>query len=252
LAELRNLAAERGGEVLSPRYLGTHRKLNFRCAQGHVWSTEPMVIKRGSWCSQCHRDSSRLRRHEQLDAVIKRNGGTLLSEYVNTRTPVRLRCAQGHEWETRVDAIIYDGRSCPDCNRYTIEDMRAFAAKRGGDCLSKRYKNVKIALRWRCANGHVWRSTPETVLEGRWCRRCHGTSTYDFEDMRSLARARGGECLTRRTGSVGSAQKLEWRCGEGHRWEALVSNVIQGSWCGECAVERWRGHPRTRLTIEQM
>ena len=38
---------------------------------------------------------------------------------------------------------------------YTIQDMREFAAARGGACLSAAYVNDKAPLRWSCAGGHT-------------------------------------------------------------------------------------------------
>ena len=43
---------------------------------------------------------------------------TLISNYVNKNTPIRLRCEDcGHEWETTPSSIIYDDykHKCPNC-----------------------------------------------------------------------------------------------------------------------------------------
>ncbi len=46
-------------------------------------------------------------------------------------------------------------------------------SQRGGECLSKSYKNVRSPLKWRCAKGHVWETTADYVKnQGYWCGIC--------------------------------------------------------------------------------
>jgi hypothetical protein len=65
--------------------------------------------------------------------------------------------------------------------------------------------------------------------------------------MKRLARRRGGECLS--TDYVNATTKLQWRCRDGHEWEATPGSIVQGSWCWVC------GHVTSStapLTIEDM
>lgn len=43
LERYRAVAAERGGELLSQRYIGCRSKLEWKCAEGHVWQALPGV-----------------------------------------------------------------------------------------------------------------------------------------------------------------------------------------------------------------
>ena len=62
--------------------------------------------------------------------------------------------------------------------------------------------------------------------------------------MRALARARGGACLS--TKYVNAQTKLRWKCAKGHAWEATPGSVKNaGNWCLKCA-------GRAPLTLEQM
>ena len=59
--------------------------------------------------------------------------------------------------------------------RYTVEDMRGFAAGRGGACLSDAYVNDEAPLRWSCAGGHAWdNSFKNQRLRDSWCVWCDG------------------------------------------------------------------------------
>lgn len=53
-----------------------------------------------------------------------------------------------------------------------LRAMQAFAkAHDGGECLSTAYVNKHTKQRWRCAEGHEWETTPDSVKGGSWCRR---------------------------------------------------------------------------------
>lgn len=127
--------------------------------------------------------------------------------------------------------------------RRTIEEMRALAAQKAGRCLSKEYVNSKTKLRWCCSKGHEWEAIPNAISRGVWCPRCAGVAKLSIGEMRSLARQRGGQCLS--TEYVNNRSKLLWRCSQGHEWEAVANAVKSGKWCPYCA-------GKAKLTIQGM
>ena len=54
-----------------------------------------------------------------------------------------------------------------------------------------------------------------------------------IEEMRKIARKRGGACLSKEYKNARS--KLRWRCAVGHEWEAIPDSVKRGTWCPHCA-----------------
>ena len=58
-----------------------------------------------------------------------------------------------------------------------------------------------------------------------------------IEDVKELAESRGGQCLSAESGNVN--EKLRWKCGFGHEWEATKRLVQAGHWCPECAPPPW-------------
>lgn len=42
----------------------------------------------------------------------------------------------------------------------------------GGECLSPDFTGVGAKMRWKCAEGHEWQSTPGLVEAGHWCPEC--------------------------------------------------------------------------------
>jgi hypothetical protein len=58
-----------------------------------------------------------------------------------------------------------------------------------------------------------------------------------IEEMRDLARRRGGECLSPKYTNLGT--ELLWRCREGHEWSASPRSIKHAkTWCPICAKMR--------------
>lgn len=58
-------------------------------------------------------------------------------------------------------------------------------------------------------------------------------TVHSLAEMKSIARTRGGACLSKVY--VNQTSKLQWKCGIcGHQWSARPAHVINGSWCPLC------------------
>lgn len=253
---MRRLAAERRGRCLSTEYVNRAKHVQWQCAKGHRWRASAYQIHR-SWCPFCAR--TRKLELKELRKIARRRGGRLLStHYVDARTPLRWRCAEGHVWKACAGSVkgarYRRGSWCPKCapkdrvrnrltNRLTIEDMQRIARSRGGECLSERYVNGRFKLKWRCVKRHEWMARPSNVKSGSWCPVCCRSQKLTLAQLRETAAERGGKLIS--TEYANSAAPLLWECREGHRWEACAANVRQGSWCPDCAGRR-------RLTLEEM
>lgn len=241
---MQRIATSRGGVCLSESYRNTATKLEWRCAAGHRWSATPLHIKSGHWCPFCAK-SARLTLRVFQRIALQKGGRCLSPVYLNSSTVLRWRCAASHEWLARPSSVKA-GTWCPVCagnQRLKLHEMREIAKQRGGSCQSIAYKNGRTALLWECSCGHRWRASPANVKsgtrrKGTWCPRCynhrrHFRAKHDIDEMRDLAIARGGVCVS--TEYVSSKTKLIWRCAQGHRWQALPTSVVQGTWCPLCA-----------------
>jgi hypothetical protein len=108
--------------------------------------------------------------------------------------------------------------------------------------LSKRYVNTATKLRWRCAKGHEWSASPSNIRRGHWCMICGNRrqgrlKAHTIQMMQKIAAQRGGECLS--TEYRNNTTKLQWRCKEGHEWEAVPGSIVgtrhrKGRWCAAC------------------
>lgn len=116
---------------------------------------------------------------------------------------------------------------------YTIADCNVVAKQFGGRCLSPRYVDVHTQLDWQCAQGHRWPATWDRVNRlKKWCPACACVPVYTIADLRTLARTRGGDCLS--DAYVNSRTALRWRCEHGHEWDGLPTRILNGGWCPIC------------------
>lgn len=125
-----------------------------------------------------------------------------------------------------------------------LRDLKQLAEKKGGSCLSRVYRGVDKPLLWQCKHGHHWKATPGNVKnKGSWCPFCGGTQRLSLDSLISLAREKGGKCLSKTYKN--NEDKLLWECNKGHTWKAKVANVRQGKWCPIC-------YGNKRLSIKDM
>jgi hypothetical protein len=241
LTEMQEIAASRGGECLSAEYKNSTTKLHWQCSKRHEWMATPLSVKhQKSWCPVCG-GSHQLTLDTMRQFAEARGGKCLSSAYKNTKTKLRWRCADGHEWDAVASNVINQNSWCPKCAgkaRLTLDDLRKIAASRGGKCLSTVYENALTNLRWRCAKGHEWEATPSSIKNGdTWCLICSGSAPLTLNDMKELAESRGGKCISETY--TNSQSKLHWKCGDGHEWFApAVAIRNSGYWCPRCSGSR--------------
>jgi glutaredoxin len=110
-----------GNVGLDPAQFTPHvgRKVWWHCGQGHRWqATIYNRAKNKSGCPFCARQANRRHSIESIDALARTRGGRCLSDqFISSRLKLRFSCGEGHVWEARADAILYDNKWCPLCGR---------------------------------------------------------------------------------------------------------------------------------------
>ena len=184
-----------------------------------------------------------------------RGGRCISTDYINASTPLLWQCSAGHKWKSP-PSRVKKGHWCPFCARVavlTLQELKQFATQRGGLCASLEYTNSLKPLIWKCAVGHEWRARASSIKAGSWCPACAHNKKSEIEEMKELARVRGGKCLS--VAYKNGRTPLIWECNKGHRWKACPANVKdrtrkKGSWCLRCY--NARRVFRARQTIQTM
>ena len=186
-------------------------------------------------------------------------GATLLESYINNHTPCRVRCAAGHDWRPRPSWVTLSGGICGTCEVANRKrNARSLAAEAkfhlrleqlGAELLEPEWLGSWTPHRVRCANGHVCRPIPATVVYGAGvCRTCVGN---DSEAAAAAFQARltelGAELLEPEW--LGKDRPHRARCANGHDCWPQPGNVRAG--VGICPTCRGkisgrflRGHAR--------
>jgi len=190
---MQRLAAQKGGQCISPAYLGALTNLLWECERGHRWEATPSAIGSGRWCHVCQSTKLTI---EEMQAIAQSRGGKCLSkQYTNSYTRLLWECSKGHCWEAQ-PSHIRRGNWCPKCGsevaakRLDITEMQAIASARGGRCLSDEYINSWTHLLWQCKEGHQWEAIPNSIRRGHWCPVCGHRRTWQERKARQASTAR--------------------------------------------------------------
>ena len=312
IKDMRALAKQKGGKCLSKKYEGAHVKLRWECGNKHQWSAKPSSIKnQENWCPECATGiSERICRAyfqqvfgkpfpkrrpkwlknsrgnqmeldgfcEKLRIAFEHQGEqhyTTGTHFVKTEEELLLRKKDDKEKKklcnknaVRLIAVPYEFtgtkldeflqfiyEECknqkirrpagmlkkkiklisawmPIESKLIIQEMKLLAKLNGGKCLSTIYLNYATALQWRCSEGHYWDAPAFRIRKGHWCPHCAGNVRLTIEEMRAIAKAHGGKCLSKKYNNIDAY--LEWQCSERHVWRATPYKIRKGNWCPQC------------------
>jgi hypothetical protein len=232
--KIKNIATHNGGECLSSQYVNNCTKMNFLCSEKHNFYLTSQHLKRGVWCGRCR--GGLLLDIEHCKKIAADKNGLCLSDlYINNKTPLRWRCYLGHEWSVSL-GHVKSGTWCPYCGgtkKLDISYANLLAIQNNGVCLSNNYVGAMSKMQWQCNKGHKWLSSYNSVKNGKWCPKCAGNKPYSIEEVKEIAKNRGGECLSNEY--VNSKNKLIFMCSKKHIFFTPFDGINQGKWCPECA-----------------
>jgi hypothetical protein len=171
------------------------RSIWLQCSRGHEWLATIAERTVGHCCPYCYgryatKTNNLASKQPELIAEWdwEKNIGLNPSEITpKVNKKVWCFCIKGHSWQ----AIIYNRSNnksgCLACARensrkYSIEDIKAITNKFARKCLSKKYTNSKIKLKFCCKEGHIWETRADNILYSKkWCPVC---ATGDHLNLR--------------------------------------------------------------------
>ena len=118
-----------GGSCLSEKFVACEKKLLFQCKNKHTWETLFRNIQKGHWCPHCIINKKKDIEFIKNFVKEKYGGECLSEEYINKDHKLKLRCKQGHEWESSYG--VFRECWCPICAissgerfcKYTFEKL---------------------------------------------------------------------------------------------------------------------------------
>lgn len=121
-----------------------------------------------------------------IELLRNKQISVLSTKWIGVKDKYQFRCdVCGHEWEATGSHFFNSRRvgGCQKCsillvagsNRLDLEEMRTFAKKHGGVCLSESYGEIKQKYKFRCGKGHEFEDIYNNMkFRNRFCPTCEG------------------------------------------------------------------------------
>lgn len=240
-AAFRARVAELGGVVVEPLWLGNNTPHKVRCAAGHDCSPHPSSVKQGRGiCRICVGLDSGTAERAFRDRVESLGGTVLEADWLGSKVPHLVRCANGHEGKAR-PADVQKGRGlCRTCGgndpKVAERAFRNHVAELGGVVLEPKWLGANAPHRVRCAAGHESTPRPGNVRDrGRICRTCANRDPLLAErEFRARVDQLGGNLLESSWLGVNTPHRVI--CARGHECYPRPGHLRSGRGiCRSCA-----------------
>jgi hypothetical protein len=180
------LAKEADGWDPTTVTAGSHKKLLWKCASGHVWSTNVHSRASGASCLICSNHqllvgvNDLATTHPEL--AKEADGWDPKTVIGGTGKSLSWQCSHGHKWKARGSSRI-NGSNCTVCvNRKVETGFNDLATTHpelakeadGWDPKTETAGTNKI-LSWKCSIGHKWKTSGNHRINGRGCPSCAKT-----------------------------------------------------------------------------
>lgn len=239
---------------LSPN---SHRKVWWRCRQGHEW--EAMIHNRshGSACPAC---SGRIA-SSQNNLKTQEGNSVLLREWhprnlegpeaflPKSNAKVWWKCQFGHEWKAMISSRSR-GSGCPACKKKVptsdynlgsaapqlVSEWNSKNGKRPQDFLPK--SNAKVW--WKCRFGHEWKAIISNRTRGSGCPRCNRKNPEGGVNLALSFPILAGEWHLKNNGRpehflASSEEVVQWVCESAHVYNEKIKNRTAGEGCPFCS-----------------
>lgn len=265
IENMHGIAREKGGKCLSELYVDQKTELRWQCAEGHIWSATPGMIKgsrnkSGTWCKICGiRSSARKRMHSLQDMhrladdpnnLNNHKGGAFASpKYLGSNVKHRWRCQRYpvHPEFQMIPNAVQQGQWCPRCAgaaKPTFDEINELARAKhpSARCLSTTYTNSSTDLEWHCGvDGHppFPKSYTSVKHDGGWCKLCRKErlrpTKFDRDFLSRLAKSAGGTLISEEH-YKSTKQIHRWKCVDGHEFNRSLGHIFSSrSFCPQCS-----------------
>jgi formylmethanofuran dehydrogenase subunit E len=177
---MQELAASRGGHLISSTWLGADSKHEWECKQGHRWeATWSSIARSKTWCPFCSGTYvDAVSRISEMQSHAKSKNGKLLAfEWIGSKTKYEWECKLGHRWSANWHSVGSLNSWCPECSGNTprsITELEETALARGGRLLTQSYQGSDATYEFECVLGHKFSNTFRHVIDRRqWCPTCN-------------------------------------------------------------------------------
>lgn len=177
----------------------SHKRVWWRCAQGHFWESEVKDRVNGeTGCPYCN-GKKVLKGFNDLITINptvaaewnhERNSGLTPADVTaGSEKRVWWKCALGHEWQASIENRALKGNACPYCSGRKalagFNDLQTLYPDVAGEWCEELNVDVRadeirpgsgLKVWWKCSAGHTWQARvfSRTSKKGAGCPVCAG------------------------------------------------------------------------------
>jgi hypothetical protein len=245
-----DLAKEADGWNPETVIAGTTKKLLWKCPKNHKWEASGHSRIKGSGCPICVNRQILIGFNDLAtthpDLAKEAHGWDPRKINAGSHQKLEWKCINDHKWK----AVVKNrkiGAGCPVCVNQQIligtNDLATthpdLAKEANGWDPRKVNAGTNKKLNWKCALGHEWSATGFDRKVGTGCPICGNKELMiGFNDLATthpdLAKEADG--WNPETVIAGSHKRLQWKCINGHKWIAMVTNRRNGTGCPTCSI----------------
>jgi hypothetical protein len=176
---IRHEFKKEGYILLSEEYVNNSQKLEYVCPKGHLhsvtwghWNTSKV---RCPYCSKNIKYNIDFARKQ----FIKIGYQLLEVEYVSSKSNMKYKCDKGHIGYMSLYSIM-KGHRCSICmnnKKLDLKYIKDFLKKEKYILLTRKYKNNKQKLKYRCPYGHIHYMRFDSWVSGKRCPTCKSIDT---------------------------------------------------------------------------
>ena len=230
--------------------IGSHKKVEWICSNGHKYDAQVNNRVSGRGCPYCvnkkvlsgYNDVATI--HPALAKEADGWDPSLVLAGGNYK--LGWKCKFGHSFEAPFIARAR-GDNCPICSGHKLligfNDLKSTHPDISEEAYRWNPKSVSqgmnVKRQWKCQKGHIFSSTINNRTSGRGCPYCSGQKVLiGFNDLATThpdlaEQLVDGDALTI---SKGTKKSFTWNCNLGHTWTASVgSRTNLGSNCPYCS-----------------
>ena len=235
----------------NPRTLkaNSSRKMRWECSRNHVWDATVINRVKGSGCPFCSGHKAIVGETDLAttnpELAAQADGWDPATVKAGSKKKMQWQCQRGHIWQATVSNRSL-GNGCPFCSGHkaivgetdlATTNPELAAQADGWDPATVKAGSSKN-LSWRCAIGHVWKTSVVDRAGGAGCPVCAGQKVLSgFNDLATTnpelaAQADGWDPTTV---TEKSGKRKNWKCDLGHAWEAVIGSRASGHGCPMCS-----------------
>lgn len=246
IEDVRRVASDRGGCLLSTSYRSVSENLSWQCKEGHIWKAAFRNVREKTWCPSCcgHSTERLVRRMFEFifkEPFLKARPAWLISPLSNQRLEL-----DGYNESLKI-AFEYDGLFHYEQTEFIQSDLAKVQARdlaKSAQCAEKGILLVRIPYTVKQPDMYAYilshlpsipPNTPQSVPMSTF--EVVGKSEEKLNDIRAWLKTKfpGAELLSKAYTS--SRAKLDFRCAAGHLLHQSWAELCKGNnICKKCGM----------------